>query len=348
MKAVKLPSGSWRIQCYAGTENGKRKYRSFTAPTKAEAEYMAATWKKEGRKKPSDLTVGAAVDQYIALCSTLSPTTIDSYKKIRANAFQDLAERPVKALTDAIVQASINTEARRKTYAGRTIAPKTVRCEWALFSTALKTVCGMTFAAKLPKIQPKLRDLPDPQTVIDLVRGTEIELPCLLALWCGLRLCEIKGLTHASIHGDMIFIDKIMVYANGRELIKPTAKTATSIRKIRVPGYIMNLIPADDPIIPLTRTAIHHRFRRLMAQNGIDMTFHGLRHMYASISLSVLQIPSKSVQVSGGWATAAIMDQVYSQTYNVIQQDADRRREAFFTDLLQHGNATRQAETLDK
>ena len=30
-KAKKLPSGNWRVQVYAGEENGNRKYKSFTA-----------------------------------------------------------------------------------------------------------------------------------------------------------------------------------------------------------------------------------------------------------------------------------------------------------------------------
>ena len=39
--AKKLPSGSWRCLIYTGEENGKRKYKSFTASTKKEAEFMA-------------------------------------------------------------------------------------------------------------------------------------------------------------------------------------------------------------------------------------------------------------------------------------------------------------------
>ena len=39
--AKKLPSGSWRVQLYAGkTPDGKRRYLSFTANTKKEAEYQ--------------------------------------------------------------------------------------------------------------------------------------------------------------------------------------------------------------------------------------------------------------------------------------------------------------------
>ncbi len=41
-KAKKLPSGQWNVTVYSHTEGGKRRYASFTAPSKAEAERKAA------------------------------------------------------------------------------------------------------------------------------------------------------------------------------------------------------------------------------------------------------------------------------------------------------------------
>ena len=44
-KAKKLKSGNWRVLVYEYTdEQKKRHYKSFTAPTKKEAEYMAADY----------------------------------------------------------------------------------------------------------------------------------------------------------------------------------------------------------------------------------------------------------------------------------------------------------------
>ncbi|MFR1475685.1 MAG: hypothetical protein ACLSB9_08035 [Hydrogeniiclostridium mannosilyticum] len=41
-KAKKLPSGNWNVKVFSHIENGKRKYESFTAESKAEAEYWQA------------------------------------------------------------------------------------------------------------------------------------------------------------------------------------------------------------------------------------------------------------------------------------------------------------------
>lgn len=59
MKARKLPSGNWFARAYSHTENGVKKYESFTAPTQAEAEYLANKFKFDWEKAVnSDLTVG--------------------------------------------------------------------------------------------------------------------------------------------------------------------------------------------------------------------------------------------------------------------------------------------------
>lgn len=44
VKARKLPSGNWRALAYSGIVNGKRSYKSFTAPTRKEAEFLAAEY----------------------------------------------------------------------------------------------------------------------------------------------------------------------------------------------------------------------------------------------------------------------------------------------------------------
>ena len=44
-KAKKLKSGSWNVTVFSHIEDGKRKYESFTAPTKNEALLMAAEFK---------------------------------------------------------------------------------------------------------------------------------------------------------------------------------------------------------------------------------------------------------------------------------------------------------------
>lgn len=83
-KAKKLPSGNWSVQAYSHTVtiNGKQKrvYERFTAPTRKEAEYLAAEFQmnKSRKKSMETMTVAQAIESYIdSKSNILSPSTID-------------------------------------------------------------------------------------------------------------------------------------------------------------------------------------------------------------------------------------------------------------------------------
>lgn len=85
--AKKLPSGAYRWLIYIGMdENKKRQYKSFTAPTKKEAEFLASQFlmeQKEAASKPT-LQFKVAMERYNSLKeSVLSPYSITTYIAIK-------------------------------------------------------------------------------------------------------------------------------------------------------------------------------------------------------------------------------------------------------------------------
>lgn len=79
MKATKLPSGNWRCRAY---DKQTKKCKSFTAPTRKEAEYLAAEWlnEKSSPKRISNETVRQCVQNYIkSKENILSPSSIRGY-----------------------------------------------------------------------------------------------------------------------------------------------------------------------------------------------------------------------------------------------------------------------------
>lgn len=350
-KAKKLKSGSWNIRVYDYTDaQGKIHNRSFTAPTRAEVEVMAAEFRAEraqGRKIAPYRTVSETIDKYIELSELLSPTTLHRYRRIQQYAFPGIMGRKVNSLSDADMQAAINTESRRKAErTGKQITPKTVKNEWGLISSAIKAVYGKTYNVKLPKVVQHIEELPPPEAVLDAIAGTSIELPCLLAMWLSLRMSEIRGIKCSSIRGGYLYIERVLVDVGSTPVEKTEAKTSASRRKLRIPGHIMELIEAqpsyiawkeskiDGFLITMTRNQIAHYYRNIMKAAGLELTFHDLRHLFASISLNILQLPSKSVQLSGGWSNATVMDRVYSQSFAKLQADADDKRDAYFSAIL--------------
>ena len=79
MKPEKLKSGNWRCKVYLGTDpDGKKIFKSVTAPTKKEAIAKAAELALDDKKiKQSKLTVGYCIEAYIhEKESELSPHTV--------------------------------------------------------------------------------------------------------------------------------------------------------------------------------------------------------------------------------------------------------------------------------
>ncbi len=334
--AKKLPSGSWRVRIYDGE---LKKQVSFTSqlPGKAgknEAELMAREYQLGMRqRKEHGKTVGECIDEYISLKENiLSPTTIEGYRKDRRNSLTELCDTPVKELTATQIQAHVNRLALSK-------SPKTVRNAHGLLVSVLKIYAPeLRISTTLPKPQKKIKHLPAVEDVLKAVIGTEIELPCLLAVWCGLRMSEIRGACKSDIKGDVLTIHKTVVTVNGEHIIKDSTKTVESTRLIRLSEHLQSLIaalpPEQDKLTLLSGQAIYKRFSRLLEAHGIEhMTFHDLRHMDASIML-LLNVPEKYAMERGGWSSPHVMKSVYQHTFSAERKAVDDKIDSYFNDIL--------------
>lgn len=343
-KIVKLTNGKYRTQVYVGRdEEGKQVIKTITCDTIRECKVATNNLLDKANTRGHG-TVRWAIRKYINKSQMLSPTTLYAYERILKYAFKDIMNVRLDNLTADKMQDAVNKEARRVTPKGTQISPKTVKNEYGLLRTAL--LCeGYSFKVRLPRCQHKNKELPEPNIILDIIKGTDIELPCLLAMWMSLRLSEIMGITVQSIKGDKLYIDKVRVRVGKEEVLKPFAKTDASIRILPIPPYIKQLIyntieaqktaqTGDFPLLPCTGNSIHHRFRKLMDKNGIDITFHDLRHLYASISLTMLGIPSKIVQVAGGWSSPVVLERIYSQAFKSVQDESFNRLNAYFEEML--------------
>ena len=355
----KMPSGSWSVKVFDYTdENGKRVIRTFTSPVKAEVELQLAQFvlekkirRKEGRspiRKPEDYTVGEILERYIDKSPFLSPTTIEGYRKVRANNFKDLMELPCSQLSADRIQQEINKEARLVSpRTGKPLSAKTIKNNWGTIAAALNAELGIGFNVKLPKVKPKNSILPEPEAVMAAIKGTEAELPCLLAMWLSFSMSEIRGLRCSDVDLERmtISINQVMVDAEGIEVIKPLAKTPTRLRSTELPELLADKIREtdswkrfqasgeDELLISRSRKSIIHYYNKAIATAGLDITFHDLRHIFASTMLNKLGMPQKLVQIEGGWSTPAVMDRVYNQAFSSSQRELHRARDEYFSSV---------------
>lgn len=341
--AKKLPSGNYRCRVYSHTDpDGKKHYRSFTSRKKTEAEYMASAFIRE-RDRMSDThrwTLGEAVDAYIDLKRpVLSPSTIYRYEKIRKSSFQGIMDVAIGKLTSNMLQQAVNDEMLRKPYnRSGTVAPKTVKIEFGLISSTLnRYLPEKTFRVDLPKKARRIRSLPMPEEIYAAVKGTDIELPVLLAMWLSFTMSEIRGLTKSkSIDGDYITIREVLVDVGGVDTRKELAKEITRNRRHRMPGHIKKLISQieGDVIVPIRPKSLLYRFRKCLEKNDLpEITFHDLRHISAS-TMAMLRIPDKYAQERGGWKTDHVMKSVYTETFSDERQRVDDVIDDYFEKFI--------------
>ena len=348
----KLPSGKWRVQVY-DKETGKRK--SFTADTQRKANYLAVEWQESRRESiRKGITIGDAVDKYInGRDGVLSPTTIQAYRRMSRDYISPLMRNiPIKNVTRQLIQSTImelSNKVSERT--GRPISPKTIHNFHGLLIAALKeTDPDLRIDTALPKIQKKFIELPPVEDVIRAVKGTDIELPALLAMWLSLSMSEIRGIKVDAIKDGILTIKESVVDVGNIPVHKEATKAYDRTRRLAIPKYIMNLIQQTDAyklgegyIETRSGNAITARFRRVLKAAGVPyMTFHQLRHMNASV-MAALGVPNLYAQERGGWSTDHTLKRVYQHTFSKERIEVDKMVDSFFEDKIKKKTAHKTA-----
>ena len=345
-RAKKLPSGNWRVQVFAGykfieteDENGnkfKKKvkdYQSFSHPDKAEAEYMAAEFKRQrvAATPITDYTVKQAMEKYIESRSNiLSPTTLQGYKKIIKNNLQDIMQVKIKNLTLYDIQAAINADAEH-------LSAKTLRNAHGLLASVLKVYRpSMRLTTSIPQRSKKYKELPPPQKIFEAVHGTDIELPVLLSMWLSFSKSEIRGIKKSDVKDGVLTLQRAVVDVDNKPVEKKQLKAYERVRRHVVPQYIMELINKceTDYIVTLDSYQINYRWKRALAKNSLPhMPFHDLRHVNASV-MHLLGIPDKYAMERGGWKTDATMKAVYQNVFTDERLDVDKKVNGYFNNIV--------------
>lgn len=371
--AKRLPSGSWNCLVYShsviqtdkngniiynkdGKPKKKRIYKSFTSDDKtkrgkAEAEALANDFilnhKGNNRKRQLDcnITLLEAIEKYIdQRKESLSPASIRDYNIIKRNGFQDIMFLKLKDFDEDVLQEAVNRESRRfskvQTKNPRPISAKRLQNEYGLVRTVLKKYRkDIDFEEiSLPKVPPRQPELIQPEIILNIIKGTDIELAVLLAMWLSFTQSEIRGLTKSkSIDGDYITIKEVVVDGVNGATRKSIGKNKYRNRRHKMPAYIKQLIDQvdGDVLVPMNGNMIYRKWTRLLDQNNLPhITFHDLRHVNASV-MALLRIPDRYAQERGGWKTDKIMKAVYQQTFSDEREAVDKKIDEYFENKMQ-------------
>ena len=325
-KAKKQKNGTWRCQLWLGEEtlpDGKKKQivKSFTAPTRTEAEDMASEYRrKHGRVAVANLTLSDAISRYIdSKSNILSPSTIRGYKASAEHVLAPISDVSVRKLDSVTVQQWINEQTEN-------YAPKSLRNGMALITAACTSLdpsftVHVTFP-KAPKKEFYIPSLEEVQQLINAAQNSNIKKAIMLSAYGSLRRGELCALTKEDIDikSNWITINKDLVEnEDGQFILKPMPKTIESCRRVPVPDFVIEELKSG--LITCTPNAISRAFEHTVKACKLPhIRFHDLRHFFASY-LHLKGIPDAYIEKYGGWKPGSrVMKEVYRNTINTEEE----------------------------
>lgn len=312
MKAKKLRSGSWNVLVFSHMEGNKRKYASFTAPTKDEALLMAAEFKAgKHRRTIRDYSVEDCIRGYIAAKEgVLSPSTLREYHRMLDDDFNGLLSKKVLRLTSEDLQTYVS-------FLSAKFSAKTVRNRYGLVRASISFYYpDIVFRVTLPAKSVSRPVSPSDDMVGRLIAEANPRLkPCIALAMCGMRRGEIAALKYEDIKDGFAHIHADMVQdLRGQWIYKELPKTEGSDRILKLPAAVLEIIGTGSGfIVQLNPNSIGQAFGRLAKRLGYDISLHGLRHYFASTGVA-LSIPDLYMADMGGWSRAGnapVMKSVY-------------------------------------
>ena len=293
----------------------------------------------EEQQNGDGITLMQAIDKYIeSRSAVLSPSTIRGYRIIQRNRFPGLMGQNVYKISRRQLQTAVNKECRE-------VSAKTVKNAYGLISAAIAYETDRQITVTLPQVIPNEHEFLTPEQIpvfLGTVKGTDIELACLLGLW-SLRQSEISALTRGDIDftANTIKVNRAAVPdEHNKMVVKPETKNTSSRRTIPLSPRIKELIPPDLPkdtqLVKIAPASLRRKINKICEENNLpQIGVHGLRHSFASLGYS-LGIPEKELMAIGGWSNDATMKKIYTHISKQQKQDAIQKFMEFYTEKGQN------------
>ena len=299
MKARKLPSGSWNCRVMIGGQS-----YSFTHSDKKTVMRMASDFADEYRRKMDNPTLLERMREYVAEnAERLSPSTVRSYNGM-IRMIEERTPRIANKRLSAITEQDVSDIVRPL----RTLKNK------RNYVNFIHAATGKGVTTKLYGKASQQLHVPtelEVKGLIALFRDSDMEIPIMLGAYGGLRRGEICALRMSDIDGDFVHISRAVVRDQSGEWVTKEPKTASSIRDVLLPHFVIERIKERGYITHLLPSQVSNRFWKRQRNLGIPpYCFHSLRHFHASY-LHYLNIPDAYIQKRGGWANASTLQNIY-------------------------------------
>ena len=351
----------WEARITTGRDpgTGKQVQASITGKTQKEVreKLLAAAVAVDAGTytQPERMTVGQWLDIWAAeYLAGRKPNTVRIYRhNVKKHIKPALGAVRLPELRPHMVQGFVN---------GLALSPASVRLAYKVLYQALKKAVALRYipqnpaeGCELPRLeQAEIHPLDDEQAaaLLDAARGTEIEQLIITALFTGMRLSELLGLTWDCVGSATISVSKQLVPADQRAagpFISPKNGKARTItpapsvlaalkaqKRIQTAARIKAgplwcnpyaFVFTDETGEPFTQPHVQNTFQRIQRQAGLSgVRFHDLRHTYAVNALRAGD-DIKTVQGNLGHASAAFTLDRYGHFTERMKQDSAARME---------------------
>lgn len=361
----------WEARITTGRDpgTGKQIQQSFTGKTQKEVRekmQAAAVAVNTGIYiPPQKMTVGQWLDTWAAeYIGNLKPNTIRIYRSnIRGHIKPALGAIRLSDLRPHDVQRFVNGLDE--------LSPASIRLAYKVLHMALEKAVQHEFIPRnpasncvLPKVeQEEICPLTDEQVtaLLQVAKGSDLEHLITVALFTGLRLSELLGLTWDSVdlNKGIVTVTKQLVDLNRSESnIFRSPKNGKS-RTLTVATSVINALKAQrhrqiemrlkagqiwsnphDLVFTLADGSIVDRWRvqrelkYLLTAAGIEnVRFHDLRHTYAVNAIRAGD-DIKTLQGNLGHASAAFTLDRYGHFTERMKQDSAARMDSFTKNVL--------------
>lgn len=171
------------------------------------------------------------------------------------------------------------------------------------------------------------RDFPSPEDIRIVNENTDkpFGLMVYMALYTGLRRGELCALTWEDIDFDqkLIRVNKSTYWTDDHVPHTKTPKTASGEREVPLMDSLIDLLkplqgkPSDKVFGDLHSYQVDKGIRKYMAETGLGVTLHGLRHGFATI-LYANQVDIKTAAYVLGHAQTSTTLEIYT---HLMEQD---------------------------
>lgn len=317
-------------------ETGKRRTKTFTAPTKTAAKRLSEEWERNNLDNGRPvILVSEALQRYLdAKRGVLSPSTIRLYDSMIKKHFKSIGSVSIRQLTNATVQSWVSNLTAAK------LSAKTVKNYYGLLTAAIAMQDdNIRFRVQLPQPQKFENYCPSDAEIQALIaqiqRNGDGELlrAVLLAAFGPCRRSEVCALTSDDIHGTTVYIKRAIVKDSTGAWVIKQPKTSDSYRKIVYPAFVTDLCKGiQGNIIQSTPDSIGDKFRNTLKQAGIHhFRFHDLRHYGASIMM-YMGISSRTIESRGGWSpNSPVLKRVYQNTIEEKERQETEKINQYFS-----------------